>query len=127
MTAAKIILTLAAGVGYVLAVSNPTPLGVRLVLLALMIVFGWLFYVRLPSMPTEIDVEEDGWIRFRGKNGSSQVHAASIRSIGQGIAGRTVRVRHGGGNVRLPNRVRDFYDFLSTVKGLNPAIVIRGF
>jgi hypothetical protein len=92
-----------------------------------MIVLGWIFYVRLPNMPTEIDVEQDGWIRFRGKKGSSQVHVASIRSIGQGLTGGTVRVRHGGGNVRMPNRVRDFYDFLATVKGHNPAIVIRGF
>jgi len=60
MTAAKIVLTIAAGLCYVLAVANPTPLGPRLLLLACMIVFGWLFYVRLPKMPTQIDVSNDG-------------------------------------------------------------------
>jgi hypothetical protein len=37
------------------------------------------------------------------------------------------RVRHGGGRLRMANGVEDFYDFLATVKGMNPAIDIRGF
>jgi hypothetical protein len=127
MTAAKIILTALAGVCYVVAVTHPTPLAPRLLLLACMIAGGWLLYVRLPKMPTEIDVADDGWVQFRGRRGTQQVHVASIRSIGQGLGGGTVKVRHGGGNLRMPNRVKDFYDFLSTVKTMNPAIVIRGF
>jgi hypothetical protein len=126
-TAAKYVLTAAAAGCYVYAVTHPTPLGIRLLLLAGMILLGWLFYVRLPKMPTEIDLANDGWIEFRNRRGAQQVHVASIRSIGQGIGRRTVRVRHGGGRLRLPNRVRDFYDFLATVKSMNPAIEIRGF
>jgi hypothetical protein len=126
-TAAKYILTAAAAGSYIYAVTHPTPLGFRLALLACMIIFGWLFYVRLPKMPTEIDVSNNGWIEFRNRRGAQQVHVASIRSIGRGIGRRTVRVRHGGGRLRLPNRVRDFYDFLATVKTMNPAIEIRGF
>jgi len=126
-TAAKYILTAAAAGCYLYAVSHPTPLAPRLLLLALMIIFGWIFYVRLPKMPTEIGVANDGWIEFRNRRGTQQVHVASIRSIGRGIGRRTVRVRHGGGKLRLPDRVRDFYDFLATVKTMNPAIQIRGF
>jgi len=126
-TVAKYILTAAAAGCYLYAVSHPTPLGPRLLLLALMIIFGWIFYVRLPKMPTEIGVANDGWIEFRNRRGTHQVHVASIRSIGRGIGRRTVRVRHGGGKLRLPDRVRNFYDFLATVKTMNPAIEIRGF
>jgi len=126
-TAAKYLLTAAAAGCYLYAVTHPTPLGPRLLLLALMIVFGWIFYVRLPKMPTEIGVADDGWIEFRNGRGARQVHVASIRSIGRGIGRGTVRVRHGGGKLRLPNRVRNFYDFLATVKTMNPAIEIRGF
>jgi hypothetical protein len=111
----------------VLAVTHPTPLGARLLLLACMIVFGWLFYVRLPKMPTQIDVSNDGWVQFQGRNGTQNVHVASIRSIGQGIGRGTLKVGHEKGKIRMPNRVEGFYDFLSTVKSLNPAITIRGF
>ena len=127
VTTAKIVLTLAAGVAYVLAVTHPTPLGTRLFLLACMIAFGWLYYVRLPRMPTQIDVSNDGWVLFRGRKGTQKVHVATIKSIGQGIGRRTLKVRHGGGKIRMPNRVEGFYDFLSTVKNLNPAINIQGF
>jgi len=126
-TAAKYLMTAAAAGLYIAAVTHPTPIGPRLLLLAGMIIFGWLFYVRLPKMPTRIDVANDGWIEFRNHRGSQQVHVASIRSIGRGIGRRTIRVRHGGGRVRLPGRIRDFYDFLATVKTMNPAIAIRGF
>lgn len=126
-TALKYVLTAAAAGCYVYAVTHPTPLGPRLLLLALMIAFGWLFYVRMPRMPTEIGVASDGWIEFRNRHGAHQVHVASIRAIGRGIGRRSVRIRHGGGKLRLPNRVGNFYDFLATVKSMNPAIVIRGF
>jgi len=126
-TALKYTLTFAAAGCYAYAVTHPTPLGPRLLLLACMMIFGWLFYVRLPKLPTEIDVTKDGWIEFRNRRAAQQVHVASIRSIGRGLGRRTVRIRHGGGKLRLPNRVRDFYDFLSTVKTMNPAIEIRGF
>jgi len=89
--------------------------------------FGWLFYVRLPKMPTEVDVADDGWNNFRGRRGTEKVHVATIKSIGRGLGGKTVRVRHGGGRLRMANGVKDFYDFLATVKGMNPAIDIRGF
>jgi hypothetical protein len=127
LSIAKILLTAAAGVVYILAVTHPTPLGFRLLLLLAMAVFIWFFYFRLPSMPTEIDVNHDGWIDFRGRRGNQQIHVASIRSIGRGLLGKTVRVRDGGGKVRMTGGVKNFYDFLSTVKGMNPAIDIRGF
>jgi hypothetical protein len=126
-TATKITLTTAAAVLYVVAVSHPTPLAPRLLLLAAMIVFGWLFYVRLPKMPTEIDLTHDGRVAFRSKRGAQEVHVDHIRSIGRGLGRRTVRVKHGGGTLRLPGRINGFYDFLTSVKSMNPAIEIRGF
>ncbi len=124
---AKVALTAAGGVLYVLAVTHPTPLALRLLLLAGLAFFGWLFYVRLPKMPTQITIAEDGWVNFQSARGTTRVQAADIRSIGRSFGRRTLRVEHAGGQVRMPNRYKKLLDFLFTVKGLNPAIEIRGF
>jgi hypothetical protein len=126
-TGAKVILTAVAGFLYVMAVTHPTPLALRLLLLAAMVLFGWLFYVRFPKMPTEITVTDDGWVSFQSRRGTTRVQAADIRSIGQSFGRRTLRVKHAGGQVQLPNRFRKSFDFLLTMKGLNPAIDIKGF
>jgi hypothetical protein len=124
---AKVILTGVGGVLYYLAVTQPTPLGLRLLLLAGLALFGWLFYVRLPKLPTEITVTDDGWVSFQSRRGTTRVQAADIRSIGRSFGRRTLRVEHAGGQVQVPNRFRKLLDFLFTMKGLNPAIDIRGF
>jgi hypothetical protein len=124
---AKVILTGVGGVLYVLAVTHPTPLALRLMLLAGLALFGWLFYVRLPRMATEINVSEDGWVSFQSRRGTTRVQAADIRSIGRNFGRRTLRVQHTSGEVRLPNRYKKLLDFLLTMKGLNPAIEIQGF
>ena len=51
---AKVVLTAVGGILYAVAVTHPTPLALRLLLLAGLALFGWLFYVRQPKMPTEI-------------------------------------------------------------------------
>ncbi|MGP0065960.1 MAG: hypothetical protein ACLQGP_20465 [Isosphaeraceae bacterium] len=124
---AKVILTGIGGVLYYLAVTHPTPLALRLLLLAGLALFGWLFYVRLPRMPTEITVTDDGWVSFQSRRGTTRVQVADIRSIGRSFGRRTLRFEHAGGEVRVPNRFRKLLDFLFTMKGLNPAIDIRGF
>lgn len=121
---AKIILTGVAGFLYVLAVTHPTPLAFRLFLLAGIALFGWLFYVRLPKVPTEITITEDGWVSFRSRRGTTRVQAADIRAIGRSFGRRTLKVEHAGGRVRLPNRFRQLLDLLLTLKGLNPSIDI---
>jgi hypothetical protein len=126
-TGAKVLLTVVAGVLYVVAVTHPTPLLPRLLLLAAMAFFGWLFYVRLPHMPTEITFTNDGLVDFRSPRGSTRVPAAQIRSIARSFGRRTLRVEHAGGQVRLPNRFKKLLDILLTLKGLNPAVEIRGF
>ncbi len=123
----KVILTAAAGLLYVAAVTHPTPLALRLLLLAGIALFGWLFYVQLPQMPTEITITEDGWVNFQSRRGTTRVQAADIGSIGRSFGRRTLRVDYAGGRVRLPNRFRKLVDLLLTLKGLNPAIDIRGF
>ena len=96
-TGAKVILTAVAGVLYVLAVTQPTPLAFRLWLLAGIAVFGWLFYVRLPKVPTEITVSDDGWVNFQSRRGTTRVRAGDIRSIGRSFGWRTLRIEHAGG------------------------------
>ncbi len=124
---AKVILTGVGGGLYYLAVTQPTPLALRLLLLAGLALFGWLFYVRLPKLPTEITVSDDGWVSFQSRRGTTRVQAADIRSIARSFGRRTLRVEHAGGQVQVPNRFRKLLDFLFTMKGLNPAIDIRGF
>jgi hypothetical protein len=127
MAGAKVFLTAASGLLYFVAVTHPTPLAFRLILLAAMAVFGWLFYVRLPKMPTEITISNDGWVDFQNRKGTTRIQAADIRSIARSFGRRTLRVDYAGGQVRMPNRFHKLLDFLFTMKGLNPAIDIRGF
>jgi hypothetical protein len=127
MLGAKVVLTGVAGALYIAAVTNPTPLAARLWLLAGIALFGWLFYVRLPKMPTQITVTDDGWVNFQSRRGSTRVQAADIRSIGRTFSRRALRVKHAGGEVRVPNRFRKLVDLLLTVKGLNPSIEMVGF
>ena len=124
---AKVILTGTAGLLYVLAVTQPTPLALRLWLLAGIALFGWLFYVKLPKMPTQITVTEDGWVNFKSRRGTTSVQAADIRSIGRSFSRRSLRVKYAAGEVRVPNRYAKLVDFLLTVKGLNPSIEMVGF
>ena len=97
-TASKVVLTAVAALLYVLAVTQPTPTAARLLLLAGLTLFGWIMYVRLPRMPTEIDVSDEGWVDFRSRRGTTRVQAADIRSIGRSLGRGTVRVRHAGGS-----------------------------
>jgi hypothetical protein len=122
---AKVILTGLAGSLYVFAVTHPTPLAFRLTLLAGIALFGWLFYVRLPRVPTEITITEDGWVSFQSRRGTTRVQVADIRSIGRSLGRRTLKFEHAGGQVRMPNRFRRLLDLLLTLKGLNPSIDIR--
>jgi hypothetical protein len=78
-------------------------------------------------MPTEITISEDGWVNFQSRRGTTRVQAGDIGSIGRSLGRRTLRVNHAGGQIRVPNRFRKLVDFLLTLKGLNPAIDIRGF
>ncbi len=123
----KAIATTAAVYLYISAVTHPTPLPMRLTLLAGLASFGYLMYVRQPRMPTEIIWGEDGSIEFRGRKGTQRVHVADLRSIASGVGRMAVKVRHKGGRLRMPNRFPGFYDFLATVKAHNPTVAIKGF
>ena len=125
--AAKAILTLIGGGLYIAAVTHPTPLALRLLLLAGLALFGWLFYVRMPKMPTEITVFDDGWVNFRSPRATTRVQAADIRSIARSFGRRTLRVDYAGGKLSLPNRYNKLLDLLLTMKGHNPALEIQGF
>ena len=69
--AAKVVLTIVAAGLYLGAVTHPTPLPLRLALLAGLALFGWLFYVRLPKIPTEITITDDGWVSFKSSRGTT--------------------------------------------------------
>ncbi len=66
-------------------------------------------------------------VNFQSRRGTTRVQAADIGSIARSFGRRALRVEYAGGHVRLPNRFRKLADLLLTLKGLNPAIDIRGF
>jgi hypothetical protein len=72
MVGAKVVLTGVAGGLYLAAVTHPTPMAMRLWLLAGISAFIWLFYVRLPKMPTQITVTDDGWVNFQCRRGNTR-------------------------------------------------------
>ncbi|GAC1472526.1 MAG: hypothetical protein NVSMB9_19810 [Isosphaeraceae bacterium] len=127
MTGAKLLVTMIGVFLYVYAVTHPTPLAFRLVLLMGMAVLGWRYYVRLPRTPLKIDVTEDGWIHFQSPKETTRVPASAIRSVGRSFGRRTIRVQHEKGKIDLPNRFREFFDFLVTLKTLNPAVDVKGY
>ena len=123
----KVLSTVFAGFLYVQAVTHPTPLPARLMLLSGLVGFGYLMYVRQPRMPTQIIVGEDGFVEFRGRTSSQKVRIADLQTIKPGIGRLAVKIRHAGGKLRMPNRFKGFYNFLATVKQANPAVAIKGF
>ncbi len=127
MAGVKVILTGVAGALYLAAVTHPTPMAARLSLLAGIALFIWLFYVRLPKIPTQITVTDDGWVNFQSRRGTTRVQAADIRSIGRTFSRRSLRVKHSGGEVKVPNRFKKLVDLLLTLKGLNPSVEMVGF
>jgi hypothetical protein len=127
MAGVKVVLTGVAGGLYLAAVTHPTPMAARLSLLAGIALFIWLFYVRLPKMPTQITVTDDGWVNFQSRRGTTRVQAADIRSIGRTFSRRSLRVKHSGGEVKVPNRFKKLVDLLLTLKGLNPSVEMVGF
>ena len=127
MAGAKLALTGVAGGLYLAAVTHPTPMAARLSLLAGIALFIWLFYFRLPKIPTQITVTDDGWVNFQSRRGTTRVQAADIRSIGRTFTRRSLRVKHSGGEVKVPNRFKKLVDLLLTVKGLNPSVEMVGF
>jgi hypothetical protein len=72
-------------------------------------------------------VTDDGWVNFQSRRGNTRVQAADIRSIGRTFSRRSLRVKHAGGQVKVPNRFKKLVDLLLTVKGLNPSIEMVGF
>ncbi len=127
----KILLTGLGAVLYVSALANHAPLPARLALLAGLTTMGYVLYVRLPKMPTEINVAEDGAVDFRGRRGVvTRLRAQDIKAVRRTflpIGRGAVKIAHSGGKVRLVNRFGGFYDFLTTLKSHNPAIQIKGF
>lgn len=126
-TGTKLLGTAAAALLYINALTHPTPLPARLLLLAGLSAFGYLAYVRQPKVPTEIAVAEDGWVEFRGRKATQRVPIADLLAIAPGLGRLAVNVKHAGGRLRVPNRFGGFYDFLATVKASNPSVAIKGF
>jgi hypothetical protein len=95
----------------------------------------WLVYVAVVAayaayaFTFEITVQPDGRIVFRSLLRTRTVPASDIVSIRPGfldINRQYLVIRHRGGKVRLGGPFEHFYDFLTTLKRLNPSVDTDG-
>src|SRR4051794_26027789 len=97
----KVLLTGLGAALYVSALANHAPLPARLALLAGLTTMGYILYVRLPKMPTEINVADDGEVDFRGKQGVvTRLRAQDIKAVRRTflpIGRGSVKIAHSGG------------------------------
>lgn len=101
------------------------------------VVFIGLFYVAMAgvvawyaaTIPHELRITDDGTIEFRSYARMRRVAVDAIVSIkpASRIAPGWVYVRYAGGKkIRLMTQFDGFYDFIATVKEMNPNIELRG-
>ena len=84
----------------------------------------WYFYVL--RIPFELTVRDDKSVEFRSVIKRTVVYALDIKSIKAGLDTRWVKIKHAGGTLRLANHIDGFYDFIWTLKSINPSIEVRG-
>jgi hypothetical protein len=85
----------------------------------------WVAFVYL-STPFEIQLS-DSRIRFRSLIRKNEIAAADVKSVTKGfLTWHVVTIRHSAGKVNVPSQIDGFYQFLSSIKELNPAVEIRG-
>jgi hypothetical protein len=107
----------------------PVIVGMGSILVAVLV--GWSFLYFALVIPFEITIDEDGAVGFRSRLRTVTIPAGDITSITTGawFDPNTFQavVRHKGGKLALINQFAGFRDFLTTLRGLNPSVEIKGF
>lgn len=87
-----------------------------------------VFYLRLASMTTAITIR-DNLITFKNVIGRVIVPAQDIKSVEKILFTGMIGVQHRGGlgKIQILREVEGIADFISTLKVINPSIVIKGF
>ena len=87
---------------------------------------GWVWYSYL-KMPIEIKISSENSIEFRSVLKPVRLSPQEIKSIkAMPLSPGFINIRHTKGTVRLINQMDGFYDFVSTLKSLNPSIQVKG-
>jgi hypothetical protein len=86
--------------------------------------FAGYFYLRIPF---EIRIHDDHMIEFRSLFRRTRLAPGEIVSVkARRWTLGYIDVRHARGTVHLVSQIGGFHDFLSTLKTLNPGVVIKG-
>lgn len=86
------------------------------------VTWGWYAYLKVPF---EIRIRNDNSVEFRGVLKRTVLFPRDIESI-KAWGGGMVKIRHGGGSLRLFSQMDGFHDFILTVRSLNPDIETKG-
>jgi len=93
----------------------------------LLAVLGCLWYAFFLRVPHQLTIRDDKTVEFRGFLKRNVVMVNEIRSIEySGLSTGMVDLKYEGGTIHLDNHVDGFYDFVGTLKSLNPQIVVKG-
>jgi hypothetical protein len=80
---------------------------------------------------SEIRLSDDGTCELETKRRVIRVHVNQIRSVRFSPAGdessESYTIRYEGGKLHVDKRMSDFPDFLTRLKGLNPAVDLTSF
>jgi hypothetical protein len=120
--------TIPAVVGTLWLLINPQglPASERLIFLpflaALLLVWWWMLRV-----PYRLTIGEDGSIELKAVLRTVLLHPHEIKSVkARLLQPGSADLKHEGGKVFLFTQIDGFYEFLWTLKKLNPSIEIRG-
>lgn len=95
-----------------------------LVIWLFILCWNWYHYLK---MPFEIKIQDDSSIEFRSLIKRIVVMPYEIKSIkSSSLTLGYITIEHAKGKISLINKIDGFYDFISTLKSLNPNIEVKG-
>lgn len=100
---------------------------VALILFAVSLVVGVAAFRRLRRLPTEVSLDEEGWLRVTGRRIDLALPADAVVTveIGAAVGLESVRLHtQQGRTVRLPGDLDDLDGFLSALRDANGALTL---
>jgi len=88
--------------------------------------WGWFWYLMIRT-PFELKIRQDQSVEFRSLFKRIVLAPQLIKSIkAPALVVGWVCVRHDSGKISMVNHFDGFYDFIWTLKSINPAIKVKG-
>ncbi len=87
---------------------------------------AWLWYDFL-KIPFEIELGDDSTVKFRSLLNRTTLSVREIKSMKFKLAGGWVKIKHTRGALKVTSHMHGFYDFVATLKSLNPSIELINY